>query len=122
MKMDDMGSFLVGIPFAGPERGGGEWDVGGGDVEGGLHWAVSNEDIDVGGGELSCTAGGEPETAVRRTGTAVTVTRLPERLLEGPELPEGVDGVVDVELGRGAGGMDDAVREVLAFIASIGVP
>lgn len=116
-----MGSFLVETTLAGTERGGGEWDVGGGDVEGGLHWAVSNADIEV-GGQLSCTAGGEPEAAVRRTGTAVTVTRLPERLLEGPELPEGVDGVVVDEVGRWAGGMDDAVREVLAFKASIGVP
>lgn len=71
---------------------------------------------------MSCTAGGEAETAVRRMGTAVTVTRLPERLVEGPELPEGVDGVVDVDVGRFAGGTDDAVREILAFIASIGVP
>ena len=116
-----MGSFLVETTLAGTERGGGEWDVGGGDVEGGLHWAVSNADIDV-GEQLSCTDGCVQETAVRRTGTAVTVTRLPERLLEGPELPEGVDGVVDVEGGRLAGGTDDAVREVLAFVVSMGVP
>lgn len=50
------------------------------------------------------------------------MTRLPERLLEGPELPEGVDGVVDVEGGRLAGGTEEAERGVLAFIASIGVP